>query len=304
MSATTAAGYAPREVTHSPPWHDLVVWDIFFNAVATGVFMVAAAGELARPGVFAPAAAWAFPVALVVLLVDLTCLVLDLGDPLRFHHMLRVVKLSSPMSLGTWCLTLFSFPLAAVVGLDALGLVGLLPPDSPTVGVVRTVLLVAALPFAFGSMAYKGVLFSTSAQPGWKDARWLGAYHVASAFALGAVGLLALGAVTGHPDVVRTLAPAAAVLLVGQAVPLVLLGLELRPAVARSTVRGAFRLTAVVALGVGVILPLPLLISGGPGPAVGAAVAALVGAWAVRHFVITLPHHVAHPKMGDSPAER
>ncbi|MCV5792012.1 polysulfide reductase NrfD, partial [Escherichia coli] len=34
-------------------------------------------------------------------------LILDLGRPERFLHMLRVVKLRSPMSVGTWCLILF-----------------------------------------------------------------------------------------------------------------------------------------------------------------------------------------------------
>ena len=29
---------------------------------------------------------------------------------------------------------------------------------------------------AFASAVYKGVLFSTTAQPIWKDARWLGAF--------------------------------------------------------------------------------------------------------------------------------
>ena len=34
-------------------------------------------------------------------------------------------------------------------------------------------------------MSYKGVLFSTSSQPGWKDARWLGGYLINSALVLG-----------------------------------------------------------------------------------------------------------------------
>ena len=44
-------------------------------------------------------------------------LVLDLGDPLRFHHMLRVFKPSSPMSLGTWSLTVYSLPLTLIVAM-------------------------------------------------------------------------------------------------------------------------------------------------------------------------------------------
>ena len=54
----------------------------------------------------------------MLLIVDLACLVLDLGDPLRFHHMLRVFKPSSPMSLGTWCLSAYSLPLTLLVASD------------------------------------------------------------------------------------------------------------------------------------------------------------------------------------------
>jgi formate-dependent nitrite reductase membrane component NrfD len=42
-------------------------------------------------------------------LIDLLCLVFDLGDPIRFYHMLRVFKLRSPMSIGTWAVSGFSF---------------------------------------------------------------------------------------------------------------------------------------------------------------------------------------------------
>ena len=43
---------------------------------------------------------------------------------------------------------------------------------------------VAGLLPALGSAVYKGVLFSTTSQPGWKDARWLGGYHANSAVVL------------------------------------------------------------------------------------------------------------------------
>jgi hypothetical protein len=269
------------------------VWDVFFNALTTGLFMTAAVGELARPELFAPVAAWAYPLALALLLIDLTLLVLDLGDPLRFHHMLRVVKPSSPMSLGTWCLTLYSLPLAAVVAVQALEFVGVRPGGAAWVADVRRALLVVALPFCFGSMAYKGVLFSTSAQPGWKDARWFGAYHVGSAFALGAALLLALAVATGAPDV-RAVRVAVAALLALQTVPLVLLAGELRPALAARYGRGPLRLAAAIALGVGVAVPLPLLTLPGAAPLIGAAAAALAGGWVVRHFVVMLPHREPH----------
>src|SRR3954453_2141289 len=111
-------GYAGGPVTKPPAWHGLVAWDLLFNNLTTGLFLVAALAELAAPEVFTPVARAAYPLALVLLLTGLVCLVLDLGDPLRFHHMLRVVQPTSPMSLGTWCLTLSSLPLTVAAALS------------------------------------------------------------------------------------------------------------------------------------------------------------------------------------------
>src|ERR1700678_3727545 len=118
------SGYANMTVTKVPGWHGIIAWDALLNGMATGLFLAAAVSELAAPAVFLRVAKVAYPVALVLLLVDLGLLVLDLGDPLRFHHMLRVFKPSSPMSVGTWCLTIFSLPLTAAAGLSVLSLLG------------------------------------------------------------------------------------------------------------------------------------------------------------------------------------
>src|ERR1700689_2120174 len=113
-------GYANRPVTKGPGWHGIIAWDALLNGMAMGLFMAAAVSELAAPAVFAPVAKVAYPIALVLLLIDLGLLVLDLGDSLRFHHMLRVFKPQSPMSVGTWCLTIFSLPLTAAAALSVL----------------------------------------------------------------------------------------------------------------------------------------------------------------------------------------
>src|ERR1700731_3810061 len=86
MPARNGAGYSAGPVTKAPDWHGLVAWDMLFNNLTTGLFLVAALGELAAPAVFTAAAKVAYPVALLLLLADLMCLVFDLGDPLRFHH--------------------------------------------------------------------------------------------------------------------------------------------------------------------------------------------------------------------------
>src|SRR5262249_45364046 len=149
-------GYAAETVTKPPDWHGLVAWDLLFNNLATGLFMAAALGELLLPEAFTPVAKAAYPLALVLLLVDLGRLVLDLGDPQALHHMLRVCKPSSPMSLGTWCLTIFSFPLTVAAALS------LLPATWPGVEWGRKAAVVVAFLPALGSALYKGVLISTN----------------------------------------------------------------------------------------------------------------------------------------------
>src|SRR5438876_1394474 len=149
------AGYAPGRVTKAPGWHGLVAWDLLFNNLTTGLFLVAAVCDLATPEVFASVARVAYPIAPIFLVIDLACLVLDLGDPLRFHHMLRVFKPSAPMSLGTWCLTIFAVPLTVAVALS------LLPAGGMALAWVRRLVVVIVLLPALGSAGYKGVLLST-----------------------------------------------------------------------------------------------------------------------------------------------
>src|SRR4051794_30336688 len=110
-TAPHPTGYAQQEPVKAAPWHGLVAWDMFFNGLTTGVFLVAALGELVSPELFTPVARFAYPVALVFLIADLTMLVLDLGDKWRFHHMLRLFKPESPMSVGVWSLTVYALPL-------------------------------------------------------------------------------------------------------------------------------------------------------------------------------------------------
>src|SRR5690625_1148399 len=58
------------------------------------------------------------------LAVSLVSLVSDLGRPERFLNMLRTIKLTSPMSVGTWLHSLYGAP-AGVAALDEI--VRLLP---------------------------------------------------------------------------------------------------------------------------------------------------------------------------------
>src|ERR1700735_273968 len=220
-------GYANIPVTKVPAWEGMLAWDVLLNGMATGLFMAAAVSEFAAPAVFARLAKVAYPVALVLLLVDLVLLVFDLGDPLRFHHMLRVFKPGSPMSVGTWCLTIFSLPLTAAAALSLLAELGM---DFEWARILAVV--VGLLP-GFGSAAYKGVLLSTNAQPGWKDARWLGGYLTNSAILMGCGELLVLSALMGQTQATGILRTGFIVLLAVNVIPLGLLFRNLQPTHAR-----------------------------------------------------------------------
>ena len=218
------SGYASGPETKAPDWHHLVAWDLLFNNLATGLFLVAALGELAAPAVFRSLASVAYPIALALLLIDLLCLVLDLGDPWRFHHMLRAFKPSSPMSLGTWSLTLFSMPLTIIVATEVL------PGEWVALEWVRKIAIVAGLLPASGSAVYKGVLLSTNSQPGWKDARWLGGYLANSALMLGCAAMLALSVLLDHERATAILRTGLALLVPLNALTLGLLIVRVRPA--------------------------------------------------------------------------
>jgi hypothetical protein len=265
-----------------------VTLDILFNNLSTGLFLAMAVGELVAPGGFRPLATVAYPVALVLLILDLVCLVLDLGDPSRFHHMLRVWKPSSPMSLGTWVLTGYAAPLTVLTLLSLLSAGGGGPEW------LRGLLLVAGSVLALGAAVYKGVLFSTTAQPGWRDARWLGAYLANSALVLGAAELLLLAIAKGQPEAVAMLRPGLMLLLVLNLLVLCLLLADVRPALTRARAAGALATNATVVFLIGLLAPIGLLALGTPASMIGAVVLILVGALVVRVEIVQLPHLLSH----------
>jgi Ni/Fe-hydrogenase subunit HybB-like protein len=286
-SPTTGRGYAADVVTKAPNWHHLVAWDVLFNNMTTGLFLASAAGDLARPGLFAPLTRVAYPLALLFLTADLLCLVLDLGNPLRFHHMLRVFKPSSPMSLGTWCLTSYSLPLATIAAID------LFSSGGGFLGGIRTVAVVVGVLPALGSMVYKGVLFSTTSQPAWRDARWLGGYLTTSALTLGSAGLLAISALLQRDEATGPLRVAFAVLLLLSLIPMgLVLGAFLPTLRSIEGRRGLLR-DGLIAVGLGVVAPLVLVLTGTRLGIIIGVVCLLLGNLLVRSVIVAIPHRVA-----------
>ena len=278
--------YADRPVTKVPNWHGLVTLDVLFNNLTTGLFICSALAELLAPADFGQVVQLAYPLALLLLIADLVCLVLDLGDPWRFHHMLRVWKPNSPMSLGTWCLSAYAVPLTVLATLS------LFPDLSAGHQRLRVAILVVGLVPALGAALYKGVLFSTTSQPGWRDARWLGGYLVNSALTLGAAELLMMAVVAGQGGAIAMLRRALLLLLAFNLMALVALVLDLRSVLPRS--RGVVMLLGLGVLSIlgGLVLPFLLLLSQGSIRLMVAGSSIIVAAALIRAELVTLPHRL------------
>ncbi|WP_108667668.1 NrfD/PsrC family molybdoenzyme membrane anchor subunit [Euzebya rosea] len=98
-------------------------------------------------------------------------LIRDLGRPERFHHMLRVLKPTSPMSVGSWILALYAPAAIGAAGLEALGWFPRL----------RRVAGAAAAGLGPALSTYTAVLLTNTAVPVWHQAeRTLPAVFAAS----------------------------------------------------------------------------------------------------------------------------
>ncbi|MET7399059.1 NrfD/PsrC family molybdoenzyme membrane anchor subunit, partial [Dactylosporangium sp. NPDC005572] len=96
--------YYGRPILKVPVWkHDIPAY-LFTGGLAAGSALLAAGADLTGRPVTRRAARAA---AVAALGASTYFLVNDLGRPERFHHMLRVAKPTSPMSVGTWLLTAF-----------------------------------------------------------------------------------------------------------------------------------------------------------------------------------------------------
>ncbi len=83
----------------------------------------------------------------------------DLGRPERFYQMLRVIKLTSPMSVGTWVLTVFGPTTGLAVAYDLLGVF-------PRLGRISEGLsALLGLPLA----TYTAVLIADTSVPVWHE---------------------------------------------------------------------------------------------------------------------------------------
>ena len=181
MSENGCRSYYGRPVVKEPVW----TWEIptyFFTGGLAGASAVLSTGaKLARNERLSNTSLYLGAIADAV---SAPLLISDLGRPERFHHMLRVVKVTSPMNIGSWVLLVSG---GASNTQAVLELLGWLKP-------VKILAEIASTLSGPLLATYTGVLIANTAVPVWHEARqelpWLfGASAAASAGAAACIFL-------------------------------------------------------------------------------------------------------------------
>jgi formate-dependent nitrite reductase membrane component NrfD len=159
--------YYGRAVLKTPVWEWKIAAYLFTGGLSAGSAMLGAGADLTgRPSLRRVSRVG----ALASILVSMYFLVADLGRPERFHHMLRVAKPTSPMSVGTWILTAYG------PGAGLSGIAELMPSALRCTWAGKLVAWSArpaglsAAAVAPGVASYTAVLLSQTAVPAWHEA--------------------------------------------------------------------------------------------------------------------------------------
>ncbi|MEB3063878.1 NrfD/PsrC family molybdoenzyme membrane anchor subunit [[Mycobacterium] zoologicum] len=166
----TFSSYYGRPVVKPAPWSHEIAAYLFLGGVAGGSGLLAAGAQLTGRKVLRRNSRLA---ALAAVALSAAALISDLGRPERFVNMLRTIKLTSPMSVGSWILSAFSTGAGVAAAAEVDRLTGERLPLGPLRGVLRAVEGPAGLEaavFAAPLAVYTAVLLGDTATPTWHGA--------------------------------------------------------------------------------------------------------------------------------------
>jgi protein NrfD len=188
--------------TKPPQWEWLIILYFFVGGIAGGSYFIAALLDLFGDLRDRPVARLGYYVALIGAVISAVLLTVDLGRPERFWHMLiqsergwPMFKWWSPMSLGSWGLSLFGIFafLSALATLEEGGVVRRPGLRKLRKGVFGTLIVALGGLFGFFVAGYTGVLLSVTNRPIWADTYFVGVLFLFSAASSAAAALILLG---------------------------------------------------------------------------------------------------------------
>jgi formate-dependent nitrite reductase membrane component NrfD len=195
--ATLTTGYAPdpeRELAEEPSYYDYpvikqptwtweIVWYFFFGGLASGCYVIATFASLFGSKEDRAVARAGYYLSLLALLPCPPLLIKDLGRPERFLHMLRMFKVKSPMSMGTWGLVSFSLfsGVAAVIQAARDGILGRWWGARLLAGMPQRLIALPGTLLGVFLSGYTGVLLTATSVPLWSRSKILGGVFLSSA---------------------------------------------------------------------------------------------------------------------------
>jgi protein NrfD len=278
--------------TEPPHWRWLIVLYFFIGGLAGGCYFLATLIDFFGRATDRPLARLGYLVAFPAVVVCGIVLIVDLGRPERFWHMLLqsetlrpMLKAYSPMSLGAWALLGFggfAF-LSFVAALRERGRFATFRPP----GVLGTIVSSLGALFGLYLAGYTGVLLSVTNRPLWSDTTLLGAVFLVSSASTSAALLILLSARRGWAGA-QVLRRFDSRLLVLELIALVALVASLG-SLARLWLNSWGLLLMLGVVGLGIVAPLVMHWrrhgSEGRQPAV-AAVLVLIGGFLLRVVII------------------
>jgi formate-dependent nitrite reductase membrane component NrfD len=307
----------------SADWPLLIDVYFFLGGIAGGAFVLATIAALVDDRRYRDVMRVGYYVALLAIIPAPIFLIVDLGLPSRFLHMLMVpkpstdigmqsltagpfhLKLLSPMSAGAWALLIFSacaFLAALMTFLEDRG--------NRRFGLSRSVVGVIGSVFGFFIAAYPGVLLGATARPLFVSSHWLGALFLAVGGATGAAAIVLILSILGAPNAQHreTLAKLMSVTswaLILEAAFLALFAITVAASGSVGIKQALRQLMAgsdavlfwIGAVGVGLVIPLALQFGGvvrkaNPGLAALVSVLVLVGGFVVKYVIIAAGQRV------------
>ncbi len=274
----------------TPQWDWKVSGYIAIAGVAGAAQTLATIAERREPGRYRGAVRLARRLALAGTAVGSGLLIADLKTPARFYNMVRILRPTSPMSLGTYILGAFGT-------LSGAAMLGEVPAvrHRPLLRRATDAAQVGAAVAGAGTATYTAALLSATSTPYWAAApRELGAQFATSAIAGGAA-VLALGErsggrgrnATAFEDVAAV--ATAAHLVASEAAHRRRSAVGVEEAMAHEPEQKRLRTGDLVVAGA---LPLAAYaanrLSGGraPAAAVAGSLAVLAGGWFVRNAIL------------------
>lgn len=164
------SGYYGIPPIKKPHWTWQVPLYLWLGGIGAGSHLISTVARLSNHDDRALMSASRYT-TLVTMILSPILLIWDLGRPERFLNMLRILKLRSPMSTGSWSISVFGTLSGAIATRQAAD-DGLLGDDNVAVRLAKRLipekaLSVITLPFALYVGAYTGILLIATSVPMW-----------------------------------------------------------------------------------------------------------------------------------------